>query len=89
MGCWNGSCKLSGLPITYGTECLYEDAEYTFKALADLAHVQSLMGLLRKSWAPESGAGSQSAEWGLYERFNQKVIEIARKEREAEESDDD
>lgn len=58
--------------------------------LAKMVHFETAMTYARKQWMPTSGAGSQSEEWGLFERIDEagKLIAERRKEELAEDEDE-
>jgi hypothetical protein len=55
--------------------------------IADIAHVNQMMMVLRRAWQPQPGKGSQDLEWSLHEGFAQKVAEIASAEEHAEDEE--
>jgi hypothetical protein len=44
---------------------------------ADVVHVNHVMGLIRRAWEPQTGKGSQYAEWDLHKDFADKTSAIA------------
>jgi len=57
---------------------------------ADVVHVNRVMALVRRAWGPQTGKGSQNAEWDLHRDLANKISEISARiiaENEAENGD--
>lgn len=61
-----------------------ETALGLFYEIADLAHVNEVMGGLRRAWGPQPGKGSQEIDWPLHMAFAKEVARIAKYEDEDE-----
>lgn len=51
---------------------------HTYPEFAEVAWIDYMLGVLRKSWSPTSGSGSQGEDWDLHAQVNLQFSKLAR-----------
>lgn len=61
-------------------EITEEEAFRKYLKIGEVVHVESMLGILRKSWHPTTGTGSQDQDWEQNLKFNLNIAKIAFRE---------
>ncbi len=54
-----------------------EDALTILNEMGEVIHVNRIMDVLRRSWQPQSGKGSQNLAWKLHQEWSQRMVDVA------------